>query len=186
MNPAYDKAHTPCIVCSTLKGVAIMKQMQKGFTLIELMIVVAIIGILAAVAIPAYQDYVVKAKLSKVASTLDPIKLALAMANQEQGSFPVNTSTVTTTTAGGAVTAGDMWSSLGFTTLPSLPKEVSQMVVASATPGTTAVITLSLANVKSGIDTTTITMTGTPTSTALQWANVCNSTDAIIKKYFTC
>ena len=55
-----------------------MKQVQKGFTLIELMIVVAIIGILAAVAIPAYQDYTGKAQASEAFVLLDGLKAALA------------------------------------------------------------------------------------------------------------
>lgn len=51
-----------------------MKQLQQGFTLIELMIVVAIIGILAAVALPAYQDYTVRAKVSEIVLRADEAK----------------------------------------------------------------------------------------------------------------
>ena len=55
-----------------------MKKIQKGFTLIELMIVVAIIGILAAVALPAYQDYTVRAKVTEGLSLAGAAKVAVA------------------------------------------------------------------------------------------------------------
>jgi len=173
-----------------------MKQLQKGFTLIELMIVVAIIGILAAVAIPAYQDYVVKAKLSKVQSTLDPLKLAMAMYNQENGSFPTAAAT-TVNSPGGGATANTVWSSLGLTTEPSLPKETLKLVYTSTdgTPANTD-ITITLDNIKVlTIDGVALKMVPTVSGTAVTWANTCTSggagtastsVDAIAKKYFTC
>ena len=60
-----------------------MKKVQQGFTLIELMIVVAIIGILAAIAIPQYQNYTYKAKFAEVVSVSDSYKTAVAVCAQE-------------------------------------------------------------------------------------------------------
>ena len=68
---------------------------QAGFTLIELMIVVAIIGILAAVALPAYQDYTVRAKVSEAILQAAPAKLAVAETASSQGGLASVTSTNT-------------------------------------------------------------------------------------------
>jgi type IV pilus assembly protein PilA len=65
-----------------------MKNVQKGFTLIELMIVVAIIAILAAIAIPAYQDYTIRSQVSEGPVLADGAKTAVAEFFQNNGRFP--------------------------------------------------------------------------------------------------
>jgi type IV pilus assembly protein PilA len=67
------------------------KQVQAGFTLIELMIVVAIIGILATIAIPAYQDYIARAQMSEALILADGLKMPVSEAFAQDGLCPTNT-----------------------------------------------------------------------------------------------
>jgi type IV pilus assembly protein PilA len=67
-----------------------MKTMQKGFTLIELMIVVAIIGILAAIAIPAYQDYTIRAQVSEGLQLTSGAKAAVTEVYAQTGNMPAD------------------------------------------------------------------------------------------------
>jgi type IV pilus assembly protein PilA len=105
-----------------------LKKMQQGFTLIELMIVVAIIGILAAIAIPAYQDYTIRAKVTEGLNLADSAKTAVAESFQSGG--------VTGLTA-----AANSWNA-SF----SATKYVSNIAVISAAGATQGVITVSYAS----------------------------------------
>ena len=85
-----------------------MKKMQQGFTLIELMIVVAIIGILAAIALPAYKDYTVRSKVSELLLAADTAKNSVDEYEQSHGSLSGSDAGITIANNGSYVSGGSV------------------------------------------------------------------------------
>ncbi|MDO8844856.1 pilin [Methylicorpusculum sp.] len=138
-----------------------MQKVQQGFTLIELMIVVAIIGILAAVAIPAYQDYVARSQVTEALSLASGPKTAISEYWSAKGEMPDSNSTA------------------------GIADTIQGTYVNSVVIGATGTITATMkgTGVASGIANATLVLSPATTAGSIQWVCRSGTTDGLAPKY---
>ena len=144
-----------------------MRKVQQGFTLIELMIVVAIIGILAAIAIPAYQNYTRKAEFTEVISQTSPFKTAVEECVSDGSCLSG------TTIQGISAVAGN---TTGFPAVPTQPtKYMSTIAVTSGGKITATATTAGGLQGETYVLTPSVALTGAGGSAQVTWSNAGSS-----------
>ena len=143
-----------------------MNRIQRGFTLIELMIVVAIVGVLAALAIPAYLDYVIRAKVSEPIGFLDAARLGVAEYYQTNSTMPNN-----------ATQAGLSTATLNTSHVASLAY--------SRTSGSVAAIKVTVRSIDAKVDNKVVALTGTGSATTgiISWTCAPASSNGIPQRF---
>ncbi len=152
-----------------------MKQAQQGFTLIELMIVVAIIGILAAVALPAYQDYTARSKIATLVATANAGKTAMFDFYTQEGTMPA------TGTGSGSFQDDDL--TTGFFNALNATDYKSALAYTKNSSGSNATVTITLSKVNANVNGKKLKFVFGDTNGKLDFQCGTDSSDTVPDKY---